>query len=63
MPGRGRPNVSVRLDPALLAKLNAAAYAAGMDRAALLRALIRWYLGVPGAALPARPLVSEDDGP
>jgi len=47
--------VSVRLSQALLAKLAAAAEAAGMDRASLLRALIRWYLKEPGATLPERP--------
>jgi len=52
--------VSVRLDPALLAKLNEAAQAGGMDRAALLRELIRWYLNEPGVVLPPRPQVSEE---
>jgi len=59
MPGRGRPNVSVRLSPAEVVKLTAAARAAGLDRAVLLRQLIRWYLGEPGVELPVRPPLSE----
>jgi metal-responsive CopG/Arc/MetJ family transcriptional regulator len=61
MPGRGYPKVTVRIHPALMAKLNEAADAAGVDRAALVRALIRWYLREPGAVLPKRPRNAEPD--
>jgi hypothetical protein len=60
MPGRGLPKVTIRIHPALMAKLTDAAQAAGVDRASLVRALIRWYLREPGASLPERPPVSEE---
>lgn len=60
MPGRGYPKVTVRLHAAVLARLTAAAAALGMDRAVLVRELIRWWLEEPGAQLPDRP---GGDGP
>lgn len=60
MPGRGLPKVTVRLHPALMAKLVEAAASAGVDRASLIRALLRWYLQEPDAELPGRPPVSEE---
>jgi hypothetical protein len=42
-------------DDQLWEDLDAAARAAGTDRSALTRQLWEWYVGRPGATLPARP--------
>jgi hypothetical protein len=55
MPGKGTRNRTVRMDLSLWDALGRAAAAAGTDRAGILRALVRWWLGIPGAELPERP--------
>ncbi|RZT87546.1 hypothetical protein EV383_4471 [Pseudonocardia sediminis] len=40
--------------------LGIAAQNVGMERSALIRQLVRWYVGVPGAQLPPRP--SDHEG-
>lgn len=56
------PHRSIRLEQDLWDELNKAAKAAGYDRSALIRQLIRWYLGVPGAQLPTRPVADDVKG-
>lgn len=53
------PLRSIRMEDDLWGALDAAATANGFDRSSLVRQLVRWYLGVPGAQLPPRP----DGGP
>lgn len=55
MPGRGTPKVTLRVPETLWQQLGEATSAAGTDRAALIRAFIRWYLRESGAKLPDRP--------
>ncbi len=56
VPGKWKtPHRSVRVDDADWADLDAAAKAAGTDRAKLINAFLRWYLRRPGARLPERP--------
>lgn len=55
------PHRSIRLEQELWDQLGDAAKAFGYDRSSLIRQLIRWYLGVPGAKPPPRP-ASEDSG-
>jgi hypothetical protein len=43
------------------ADLDTAAKSAGVDRAALIKGFIRWYLRRPGAELPERPGSSVKD--
>jgi len=53
------PLRSIRMEPELWSALDSAAKSGGYDRSSLVRQLVRWYLGVPGAQLPPRP----DGGP
>jgi hypothetical protein len=46
---------SVRVSDEDWADLDAAAAAAGTDRAKVINALVRWYLRRPGVKLPERP--------
>lgn len=55
MPGKGTPQVTLRLPPDLWEEFGRAAERAGVDRSTLLREFIRWYAKQPGASLPKRP--------
>jgi hypothetical protein len=55
MPGKGTRNRTIRMDLPLWTALGTRAAGAGTDRAAVLRALVRWWLRIPGAELPERP--------
>jgi hypothetical protein len=50
---------SVRVNDEDWADLDTAAKSLGVDRAALIKQFIRWYLRRPGAELPERPNRSE----
>lgn len=52
-PDSYRPHTSFRIEGDLWARFGSLAGA--KNRAALLRAFIRWYLRLPGAKLPERP--------
>lgn len=52
--GAGRHR-SIRMESSLWDQLANAATGLAYDRSALIRQLIRWWLGVPGAQLPQRP--------
>jgi hypothetical protein len=51
MPTAGTPKQTIRVDPTLWVRFGVAVG----DRAAALRAFMRWYLREPGAKLPKRP--------
>jgi predicted GIY-YIG superfamily endonuclease len=54
--GHGKtPRQTFRADEALWAEFGEAVARAGSDRSAVLRQLVRWYVGEPGAELPVRP--------
>lgn len=55
MPGRGTPRRAIRMPDALWERFGEAAQAAGTDRNAVVRELIRWYVRESGAELPRRP--------
>lgn len=55
MPGRGTPHAGFRVPEDVWQRFLEVASAAGMDRAALLRSFIKWYIREPGAKLPSRP--------
>lgn len=55
MPGRGTHKVIFRIPEDQWQRFGQAAGAAGTNRAAVLREVIRWYLREQGAQLPARP--------
>lgn len=59
MPTAGTPKQTIRVDPGLWVRFGAAVG----DRAAALRAFMRWYLREPGAKLPKRPdsILRTDD--
>lgn len=46
---------TVRIEPVMWKRLGAAAKVHGHTRSSLIRQIVRWYLSVPGAQLPARP--------
>lgn len=49
------PLRSIRMEDDLWSALDDAAKSTGFDRSSLVRQIVRWYLGVPGAQLPQRP--------
>jgi hypothetical protein len=49
------------MDEASWDDLGEKAWEIGLDRSAVIRALVDWFRGVPGAELPARPWVSSPD--
>ena len=55
MPGRGTPKVTLRVPEDVWREFGQAAAAVGMDRAALLRQFIQWYIRQPEAKIPKRP--------
>lgn len=54
------PLRSIRMEDDLWSALDDAAKATGFDRSSLVRQIVRWYLGVPGAQLPQRPEHTDD---
>lgn len=54
------PLRSIRMEDELWRALEDAATANGTDRSSLVRQLVRWYLTVPGAQLPPRPISASE---
>lgn len=46
---------TIRIEQTVWDELGKAGENVGMDRSALIRQLVRWYVGIPGAQLPPRP--------
>ncbi|WP_062434932.1 hypothetical protein [Herbidospora daliensis] len=61
MPSKGTPRQAFRVEPSLWEQFGQIAAMSGSDRAALLRAFIRWFLDMPGAELPTRPSRTDRD--
>lgn len=57
MARRGRPNVTIRMDPDLWERFGAVSD----DRSSTMRALIAWYAREPRAKLPKRPDINRTD--
>lgn len=57
MARRGRPNITLRMDPELWEAFGRAS----TDRSGALRAFVQWYVGLPDAQLPERPGVNRSD--
>lgn len=57
-PSKGTDRQSFRMPPDEWREFGEATQAAGVDRSAVVRDFIRWYLGKPGAGLPDRPEAS-----
>jgi predicted transcriptional regulator len=53
--GRGTPRQTIRIDEDLWTRFGELAAAQGLDRSALLRQFIRWYLRLPDGTIPHRP--------
>lgn len=54
-PTRGTPTRPIRIDLKLWEKFGQAAGRVGLDRSALLREFMAWYVREPGAKMPKRP--------
>lgn len=54
-PTRGTPTRPIRIDPTLWERFGVSAGAVGLDRSAVLREFIRWYVREPGVRMPKRP--------
>lgn len=55
------PTRPIRVPLDLWARFGEAATRAGTDRSAVLRDFMRWYAREPGAKLPKRPAVPDDE--
>jgi len=54
-PTRGTPTRPIRIDAVLWERFGAAAGIVGLDRSAVLRDFIRWYVGDVDVKMPRRP--------
>jgi hypothetical protein len=54
-PTRGTPTRPIRIESGLWERFGEATTAQGVDRSAVLREFIRWYVREPGAKMPQRP--------
>lgn len=59
MARRGRPNITIRMDPDQWERFGQLTD----DRSAVVRALVAWYVRDPGAKLPRRPGIPRTDEP
>jgi hypothetical protein len=57
MARRGKPNITLRMDPELWEAFGTAT----PDRSGTLREFVRWYIREPGAKMPRRPDVTRTD--
>ncbi|WP_134667858.1 hypothetical protein [Amycolatopsis sp. CFH S0078] len=59
MPTAGNPRLTIRMDPEEKARFITEAYNNGTNGAQLCHDFIDWWMGKPGAELPARPARAE----
>ena len=60
--GEGKtPHRQIRIDDEPWTRFGKLAAAAGTDRSALIRNFVLWYLRLPGAKLPTRPGIGDDE--
>lgn len=57
--GRGTARQTVRIGEESWEDLGEKAAAIELDRSAVIRALVDWFRGIPGAELPVRPWVTD----